>query len=50
MDAYNDELGDKIEAWVREQLTASLEWEPEQYVSIRQHHCEGGPASTEVDG
>ncbi|WP_187645830.1 hypothetical protein [Streptomyces sp. TRM49041] len=37
MDTYDEGLHHKIDAWVREQLTASPEWEPEQYITIRQH-------------
>ncbi|MGW0860706.1 hypothetical protein [Streptomyces sp. NPDC002690] len=37
MDTYDHELKRKIDAWVREQLTASPEWEPERYITIRQH-------------
>lgn len=48
MDTYDEELRREVEAWVREQLTASPEWAPEQYTSIRQHL--EGPASTELDG
>lgn len=37
MDTYDEDRHYKIDAWVGEQLTASSEWEPEQYITIRQH-------------
>ncbi len=46
MDAYDQELKHKIDAWVREELTASPDWEPEQYITIRQH-LEGDASSQE---
>lgn len=49
MDTYDQELKHKVNAWVREQLTASPEWGPEQYVAIRQH-LEGPNSSAERDG
>jgi hypothetical protein len=49
MDTYDEELGHKIDVWVRVQLTASPEWAPEQYISIRQH-LEGETSSTQRDG
>ncbi|MGW2840633.1 hypothetical protein ACWCWD_22920 [Streptomyces sp. NPDC001493] len=48
MDTYDQELKHKIDAWVREQLTASPEWEPERYTTIRQH-LEGDAPSRESD-
>ncbi|MCH0560725.1 MULTISPECIES: hypothetical protein [Streptomyces] len=37
MDTYDEDLTHKIDAWVQDQLKASPEWPPEQYISIRQH-------------
>ncbi|MER5974510.1 hypothetical protein ABT112_33220 [Streptomyces sp. NPDC002055] len=45
MDTCDEELNHKIDAWVREQLAASPEWEPEQYVTIRQHLEGSSPAA-----
>lgn len=36
MDTYGEKLNHKMGARVREQRTASPEWEPEQYFSIWQ--------------
>lgn len=42
MDTHDDKLSKIIDAWVEAELTASPEWEPEKYDSIRQR-LEGSP-------
>ncbi|MFF8499592.1 hypothetical protein ACF07L_02890 [Streptomyces anulatus] len=49
MDTYDEELNRKIDAWVREQLTASPDWNPEQNIAIRRH-LESPDSSAEREG
>ncbi|WP_168219584.1 hypothetical protein [Kitasatospora sp. MMS16-BH015] len=41
MDAYDEELGKSIDAWVEAELAASPEWGPEKYAGIRQRLEDG---------